>query len=285
MTLASRIAKSRPVTGRHSWANSLCAPALTLALALGTSTASLAQQGASTAQDSVVSAQSLRITAAIESPLRPIAHVLRDEARRPRQALEFMQIRAGGRVLDLYAADGYYSFLLAAAVGENGRVYAQNPAPTPDSDFDDIQQMFSLGEALDQLIAQSGLETITHLRADFAALNIPEATLDAVLMGQILHDFANSDERAALALLRSFHALLRPGGSLVVIDHAGDAGQDNARLHRMPASEAIRLASAAGFSLADESALLSNPSDRRRRPVFDPMLGRNTDRFLLRFER
>ena len=65
---------------------------------------------------------------------------------------------------------------------------------------------------------------------------------------------------------------------------AGEGSQDNLRLHRMPLEQAKRVAEAAGYKLQAESSLLANPRDRHRRPVFDPMLARNTDRFLLRFQ-
>jgi predicted methyltransferase len=108
--------------------------------------------------------------------------------------------------------------------------------------------------------------------------------LDAILMSQILHDFANAGEAAAIALLTSLRTLLKPSGALIVIDHAGESGLDNLRLHRMPVEQAKRVAEAAGYTLQAESSLLANPRDRHRRPVFDPMLARNTDRFLLRFQ-
>ncbi len=227
--------------------------------------------------------QAQRVAQAIASPNRAIAHVMRDESRHPQDAIAFMRIPDGGRVLDIYAADGYYSYLLAAAVGPDGEVIAQNPEPG--EDFQDIQQMYSLADALDERIEIAGLQNITHLRRNFSTLPLEKGSLDTVFLGQILHDFSNSNEQRALALLRQFHELLAADGTLIVIDHAGDDGQDNERLHRMPKETAIRLANEAGFTLAAESDLLSNPRDRRRRPVFDPMLARNTDRFLLRFTR
>tara|TARA_B110000037_G_scaffold154297_1_gene174109 strand:+ start:158 stop:862 length:705 start_codon:yes stop_codon:yes gene_type:complete len=225
--------------------------------------------------------QTLRITSAIASPTRAIAHVLRDEIRRPAEVIQFMRLPEGARVLDLYAADGYYSYLLAAAAGSGGRVFAQNPIAT--DNLEDVRQMYSLADALDERIAIAKLTTVTHVRSDFAALPIDSGSLDAILLAQILHDFANSTDAGAIALLQQLGTLLKPDGALIVIDHAGDANQDNERLHRMPIEEAKRIAQAAGFSLESESALLANLRDRRRRPVFDPMLARNTDRFLLRF--
>ncbi len=237
-----------------------------------------------TAQESVDS----RMESAINAPSRAIAHILRDELRKPSEVIRFMQLPdSGAQVLDLYAADGYYTYLLASAVGPDGRVFAQNPIAGPDADADDIRQMHSLADALDERIALAQLSNVTHLRSDFAKLatsTIQPKSLDAILMSQILHDFANAGEAAAIALLESLRTLLKPSGTLIVIDHAGESGLDNLRLHRMPVEQAKRVAEAAGYTLQAESSLLANPRDRHRRPVFDPMLARNTDRFLLRFQ-
>jgi len=227
--------------------------------------------------------QQLRVARALDSPTRAIAHVLRDEIRRPSEVIQFMRLPEGARVLDLYAADGYYSYLLAAAVGPEGRVFAQNPVAT--DNLEDVRQMYSLADALDERISIADLSNVSHVRSDLIGLPIEPASLDVILLAQILHDFANNTDASAIALLQSLGALLKDNGTLIVIDHAGDDDQDNERLHRMPAAQAKRLALAAGYSLDDESTLLANPRDRRRRPVFDPMLARNTDRFLLRFVR
>lgn len=213
---------------------------------------------------------------------RSIAHLQRDESRKPIEVIDFLGIDAGMRVLDLYAADGYYTYILAKVVGVTGHVYAQNPPPG--SNVEDIRQMYSLADALDAQIDSAALTNVEHLRENFFALPIAPASLDAILLAQILHDFANSDMQFSDALLTHLRTLLKPGGTLAIIDHAGDTGQDNGRLHRMPRATAIELATKAGFELEADSAVLANPGDRRRRPVFDPMLGRDTDRFLLRFK-
>ena len=50
-----------------------------------------------------------------------------------------MRLPEGAHVLDLYAADGYYSYLLAAAAGPGGRIFAQNPVAT--DNLEDVRQM------------------------------------------------------------------------------------------------------------------------------------------------
>lgn len=213
---------------------------------------------------------------------RDIQHLLRDEIRRPVEVMEFLGIDAGMQVLDVYAADGYYSYILSKVVGAQGRIYAQNPAAG--SNTEDIRQMYSLADALDERIEIASLKNIEHLRQDLFKLEIKPASLDAVMLVQILHDFYNGDPTYAAALLSQLKTLLKPGGIVAVIDHAGDANQDNARLHRMQKSQALELAETLGFELIGDSDLLTNPRDRHLRGVFDPMLGRNTDRFLLKFQ-
>ena len=235
---------------------------------------------------SSLAAESQSMQQALVNPRRDVAHFLRDEIRKPVQVIEFLGIEPGMKVLDIYAADGYYSYILSHAVGDSGIVYAQNPATG--SNVEDIRQMYSLADSLDETIARVPLENVTHLREGFFELSIEAASLDAIMLVQILHDFYNdSDDNGgvyAVALLAQLKSLLKPGGIIGMIDHHGDPEADNERLHRMEKQEAIELAEGLGLVLTGDSELLRNSVDRRRRPVFDPMLGRNTDRFLLKLQ-
>lgn len=219
---------------------------------------------------------------ALNDHARDVNHLLRDEIRKPVEVINFLGINSGMQVLDVYAADGYYSYILSKVVGDSGKVFAQNPAPG--SDTEDIRQMYSLADALDARIESASLNNIEHLRQDLFALEIEPASLDAVMLVQILHDFYNGDPGFAAALLSQLRTLLKPGGIVAVIDHVGDENQDNQRMHRMQKSQLLDLAETLGLELIGDSDLLANPRDRHRRPVFDPMLGRNTDRFLLKFQ-
>jgi len=201
---------------------------------------------------------------------RNIAHVLRDDNRKPTEVVDFAGIDNGMRVLDVYAADGYYTYILARIVGESGAVYAQNPPAG--SNVEDIRQMYSLADSLDERISIAELKNVHHLREGIFDLSITEASLDVVFLVQILHDFYNGDANYAAALMTHLTSLLKPGGIVIVIDHAGDAEQDNARLHRMQKTEALEIAAQAGLTLIGDSAILTNTSDRHRRSVFDPML-------------
>ena len=63
---------------------------------------------------------------ALSGPDREVTDFIRDETRKPVEVLDFLGIKPGMAILDVYAAGGYYTFILSKAVGPNGKVYAQN---------------------------------------------------------------------------------------------------------------------------------------------------------------
>ena len=78
-------------------------------------------------------------------------------------------------------------------------------------------------------------------------------------------------------------AVLKPGGILAVIDHEGTFGADNVSLHRIAFEDAVKAVLEAGFVLAGASDVLDNEADDHTVGPFDPSLGRNTDRLVLKF--
>lgn len=220
---------------------------------------------------------------ALSGPDREVTDFVRDEVRKPVEVLDFLGIRPGMQVLDVYAAGGYYTFILSKAVGINGKVFAQN---TPRGlRFEEDRQEISQGEALEAKIRRGNLNNVTHLVERVEELSIEPESLDAIMVVQTLHDHYNPDPERALQLMTRLNALLKPGGIIGVIDHIGDAGRDNRGLHRMQKSQAIDIAEQTGFLITGDSDLLRNPNDRHVRAIFDPRLNRNTDRFLLKVQK
>jgi predicted methyltransferase len=77
---------------------------------------------------------------------------------------------------------------------------------------------------------------------------------------------------------------LKPGGRLVVVDHAGRAGTgigEGKTLHRIDESVVRAELAQAGFVLEAEGAFLRNPSDPRDQPSGNSPIP--TDKFALRF--
>lgn len=219
------------------------------------------------------------LTRAISGPDRDVTDFVRDEARRPVEVLDFLGLQPGMTVLDMYAAGGYYTFILSKAVGAQGTVYAQN---TPRGLlFEEDRQEITQGEALENKIRQGNLSNVTHIVRPLAELGLPENSLDLIMLAQTLHDYYNPNPERALTLLLQLKTLLRPGGVIGVEDHIGLPGRDNRDMHRMQTQQAIAVAEQAGFTV-ESSELLRSPGDDHSRNIFDPRLNRNTDRFLLK---
>lgn len=219
------------------------------------------------------------LTRAISGPDRDINDFARDPARKPVQVLAFLGIEPGMKVLDLYAAGGYYTFILSRAVGPDGIVYAQNTRRG--LNFKEDRQEITQGEALALKIERGDLRNVQQIVRPVSNLGLQPGSLDAVMAAQILHDYYNPNPERALTLLRQLYTLLKPGGFVGITDHVGIAGQNNRELHRMQPAQAIEIAEQAGFSV-EASELLANPQDDHRRNIFDPRLNRNTDRFVLK---
>ncbi|MDF1765176.1 MAG: methyltransferase domain-containing protein [Gammaproteobacteria bacterium] len=220
------------------------------------------------------------LAAALQGRDRDPADFMRDASRRPLEVLEFLELRRGMRVLDLYAAGGYYTFILAKAVGPEGEVIAQNTKRG--RAFVEDRQVMSQGEALDAKTKL--LNNVSQLIAPTTALGLPPESVDFILLAQTLHDYYNPNPQRARALLQTLYTLLKPGGTLGITDHIGDPRFDNSALHRMLPQQALELALEAGFSVT-QSDLLKVASDEPSRAIFDPRLARNTSRFLLRLRK
>src|SRR3954447_25262273 len=89
------------------------------------------------AQQSSLPLSSEQIAQIVASPDRSAADRTNDLRRKPEQMLDFIGIRPGIVALDLSAAGGYTTELLARAIGPSGTVYGQSQprdpsrAPTP----------------------------------------------------------------------------------------------------------------------------------------------------------
>ena len=193
----------------------------------------------------------------------------RDAARKPKQVLEFIGIGAGMSVLDVSASTGWYTEVLSAAVGPDGKVIAHNPA--------------SRRERTEAAISAKAerLGNITPLFADFGSIEL-DAEVDAALTALNFHDLQNRGDAAGQLFLGDAFKALKPGGVFAVIDHEGSAGQDNAALHRVELAVAKQALENAGFIVEAVSEVLHNPADDHTLNIRDESLQRNTDRFVIR---
>jgi len=220
----------------------------------------------------------LRERLAAES--RPAADRERDATRRPADVIEFLGIEPGMSVIDVIAAGGYYTEVLAIAVGPEGQVVAQNP--------DAVLRMRDGAneKALSERLAGNRLPNVRRLDKEFQSLGPADGPFDAAVTALNFHDiYHGAGPDAAVGVLSTIHGMLRDGGVLGIIDHAGNEGGENASLHRIEKARAIEAAEAAGFVVEGQSDLLANPEDDRSTSVFDESVRGNTDRFILKLRK
>ena len=204
----------------------------------------------------------------------------RDAGRKPADVVAFLGIGPGETVMDVIAAGGYYTEVLSIAVGEKGKVYAQNPPAV--LKFRDGAN----DKAMTARLAGGRLSNVERIDLGIADLAIADDSLDAAVTALNFHDVYNGrGEDVAVSFLLGIYAKLKPGGVLGIIDHDGEAGQDNQKLHRIEKQRVLDVIAKTPFELAAESDLLATKEDDHSQNVFAPGLRGQTDRFLLRLSK
>ncbi|MFT3727471.1 MAG: methyltransferase domain-containing protein [Terricaulis sp.] len=254
------------------WFFSAAAAALLLGACAGGAIPPLGLAAPATAQ-----VTNTAIDAALADPKRPAADTARDEFRHPREVLQFVHLRPGMRIADVGPGGGYYTRLFADLVGPSGHVYGiDRPNRAPDQP----RAILAVAPQYDNVsVVQQGYLGWTV-----------DQPLDVIFISQIYHDFHLTDFHFDVAEInRDMFAQLKPGGELIIIDHAANAGADVTStadtLHRIDQAAARRELEAAGFVFVDESQVLRNPADTHAERVFDSDIRGHTDQFVMRFRK
>ena len=217
------------------------------------------------------SMSSERIAAIIANPERTAADRTNDVRRKPAEMLRFIGVRERMVALDVSAAGGYTTELIARAVGPTGRVYGQTPRPDP------RERLAERAKAVPNIVP------VVRPFDDPAPPQLASNALDLVTLMFNYHDFGHMGvDRAKLN--RAIFTALKSGGLYVVADHAGRPGTgiaESGTLHRVEEALVRREVEAAGFKLVAEGAFLRNPNDPRDRETPEP--AQPKDEFVLKF--
>ncbi|AIF49139.1 class I SAM-dependent methyltransferase [Dyella japonica] len=219
---------------------------------------------------------------AIADKNRPADDRALDDQRHPAAVLGFTGIKPGDVVVDLMPGKGYYTRLFSRMVGPKGKVYALQPSEMDKKAPKGLQSVRSFA-------GTEAYANVTVLVEPVAELKLPE-TVDVIWTSQNYHDlhdpFMGSPDMARLD--KQLFDALKPGGTLIVLDHAAAAGTGISKtddLHRIdPAAVKSELA-AAGFQFEGESDALANPADDHTKGIYDAAIKGHTDRFIYKFRK
>lgn len=174
---------------------------------------------------------------------REIAHVMgyqgmgwlerseREEEENTTKLIANMNIEAGDTIADIGAGSGYHVFKMAPKASD-GLVYGV-----------DIQQ--EMLDAMQEKKETTGIHNIKLIKGSEKSVNLPENSVDKVLMVDVYHEFSFPIE-----MIASIKKALRPDGQIYLIEYRGeDQNIPIKRLHKMTEKQAVKEMEAAGMKL------------------------------------
>ena len=177
--------------------------------------------------------------AAVAHAGRSAADLKRDALDHPADILRLAGIKAGMRVADVLAGDGYYSELASYVVGPKGKVLMINNAA-----FDHWSE-----GPLQERLKSDRLANVEHQTLDLNHMNLAPGSVDAVLLIKVYHDLYWVDTTNewpkidTSGVLDQLVRALKPGGVLLLVDHSAKPGSGTtaaSSLHRIEESYAVK---------------------------------------------
>ena len=191
------------------------------------------------------------IAAAVAGRGRTPANVARDRYRHPAETLAFFGVTPDQTVVEYSPGGGWYSEILAPLLRDRGTFYALQPS----------------GRYLDGYKAFLAAKPDAYDRVKLVAYpeqagQIPAGSVDTVLTFRNVHNMVTDGSEAAT--FRAFFDMLKPGGTLGVVDHRLPEDRDSASERSsgyLKVSTVRKIAEAAGFEYAGASEINANPKD------------------------
>lgn len=197
---------------------------------------------------------------------RSAANIERNPARRPVEVLTFFGLEPDMTVIELGPSSGWYTELLAPFLHAEGHYFGAHFSPNSH-----LAYHRATLERFEQKLREHpelyGRATIRHLNPPQETVIGPAEGADMALTFRNVHNWVMAGlEREYFA---AFHAALKPGGILGVVEHRAPPG---ASMEVMRTSGYVteayvkELATEGGFEFLAASELLANPRDTKDYP-------------------
>ncbi len=195
---------------------------------------------------------SAAITAAVAATSRTPANMARDPFRHPAETLAFFELAPDETVLEYSpGGGGWYTEILAPLTAGHGTLYA---AQAKGGGFD------TLGKKLAADPATYGHVKLIEWPA--ATASVADGSVDTIVTFRNIHNMVMNG--SAEANFKRFFDLLKPSGTLGIVDHRLPEDRDGALEKTsgyLKVSTVRALAEQAGFVLEAQSEVNANPKD------------------------
>lgn len=199
---------------------------------------------------------------------RAEANKARDPYRHPRETLAFFGVAPGQDVIEIWPSGGWYAEVLAPLVRDQGSYVGvvKDPAAEGEGQAGTERGNQKLRDLFAARLDVFGKARLVEANSASPVLGPPESA-DVVLTFRNAHNWVMDGNEQAM--FKAFFAVLRPGGTLGVVDHRAAPDQPPAEMKTsgyLPEAYVIALAESAGFQLAGKSEVNANPADTRDYP-------------------
>lgn len=200
------------------------------------------------------------LDAAVAAPTRTEANRARDKYRNPAATLAFFGVKPTDTVVEIWPGGGWYTEILAPYLAQRGTYFAV----ATDRGLNGVRK----------LITEKPTQYGKAQTANFpilAAGGTPVApgSADVVLTFRNVHNWMMGDQPFEAEAFKQMYRMLKPGGTLGVVEHRLPETADTARELKsgyVKVSTIRRLAEAAGFKLVASSEINANPKDTADHP-------------------
>lgn len=198
------------------------------------------------------------LDAAIAAPTRTPANTARDKYRHPAETLAFFGVKPGDSVVELWPGGGWYTEILAPYLATGGSLSVIPPA----GPYDERIRVKLTGNP-----AYARVQVATFSAGQ--PTTIEPNSADVVLTFRNVHSWLDEKEPIADQVFAEAFRVLKPGGTLGVVEHRLPEEADDARQLTsgyVKVSTVRRLAEKAGFRFVESSEINANPRDTKDHP-------------------
>jgi len=185
----------------------------------------------------------------------------RDKYRHPAETLNFFQIKANHKVVEIWPGGGaWYTEILAPYLADKGTLYGAMYNPETTNDYQ-LRTMKTFNKKMDANKELYGKVKLVVFSPPSDIQLGADGSMDRVLTFRNVHNWTRNGDEAVIASFKAFYKVLKPGGKLGVTEHRLPEDRTEGTGGYLKQSYVIKMAEVAGFELQASSEINANSKD------------------------